>query len=296
MKPLVKLTGLSAWHSLLLLLIFAGSCTNIYFEQPVPQGGKALDAFPADWTGVYKEEKEHEEGSSVYVDCIRFERLSETQLLVSGETRIAQKDMTGFRADLEAQKKSGKLIDYLLTERFLMTTIPVDDESRIGITAEQRVAPLFKEGNWYILGKSPEPMLLFDLKATQLTRFESQGPSEGGDGLFSQADSLSSELIRLAARQKDGGFYFNLFKNDNGLWEVYYLTQPAKGEMLVKTSVLKDDKDFEQRLDFYKGITPFAKLEGRKDYKIAPTDQALGRLIADENLLQTTRLKKISDK
>lgn len=255
-----------------------------------------MNTFPADWAGVYKEEKETAEGGSLYVDCLRFERLSETQLLVSGETRIAQKDMPAFRADLEAQKKDGKLIDYLLTERFLITKVPVNDENRSGITAEQRVAPLFKEGDWYILGKSSEPMLLFDLKAVQLTRFERQGPSEGGDGLFAQADSLSSEFIRLAARHKDGGFYFNMFKDDIGLWELYYLTQPAKGEMLVKTSVLNDEKTFERRLDFYNGITPFTQLEGRKDYKIAPTDRALEQLLAEDGLLQTTRLKKISDK
>lgn len=296
MKPLVKLTGFSAWHNLLFLLVFAGSCTNIYFEQPVPRGGKALNTFPADWAGVYKEEKESTEEGSVYIECLRLERLSETQLLVSGETRIAQKDMAAFRADLETQKKDGKLIDYLLTDRFLITTVPVDDANRSGITTEQRMAPLFREGNWYILGKSPEPMLLFDLKAAQLTRFERQGPSEGGDALFAQADSLSSEFIQLAARQKDGGFYFNMFKKDKSLWELYYLTQPAKGEILVKTSVLKDDKAFERRLDFYNGITPFTQLEGRKDYKIAPTDRALDQLLAAEGLLQTTRLKKISDK
>jgi hypothetical protein len=37
-------------------------------------------------------------------------------------------------------------------------------------------------------------------------------------------------------------------------------------------------------------------VEGRKDYKIAPTDRALDQLLAAEDLLQTTRLKKISDK
>lgn len=295
MKSAIRLSGLSAGCSLLFLLFFASSCTNVYFENPVPQNAKALNTFPADWAGVYAEEPSPGEEGSIYVNCFRLERLSGTQLLVSGEIRIARKDLPGLKADLEAQKKSGKLISYLLTERFLIATAPVKDENRPGVSAEQQITVLYREGDWYILERTPEPLMLFDLESARMTKLEQHEPFETGAALFPHADSLSSEQTQLVARQKNGGFYLNALKNDSNLWELYYLTQPAAGRLLIKTSELKDEKAFEQRLDFYNGITPFAKLEGGKDYKIAPTDQALEQLLKEEDFLKTLYLKKISD-
>jgi len=292
MKSAIRLSSLSAGCSLLFLLVFASSCANVYFENPVPRGGDALRSFPADWAGVYEEPNSGEE-KTIFLNCLRLERLSDTKLMVSGETRIAREDLPALRADLEAQKKSGKLISYLLTERFLITTAPVADENRPGVSEEQYFTQLYKEGNWYILGKTPEPMILFDLESARMTRFEKQGQSVTDGGLFSQADSLSSEQTRLVARQKGKGIYLNMLKADTNLWELYYIAQPAKGELVVKTSVLQDEKTLDRRLDFYNGITPFVKLQDGKNYKIAPTDRALEQLLAEKDLLQTTVLKKI---
>jgi hypothetical protein len=153
MKSAIRLSSLSAGCSLLFLLVFASSCANVYFENPVPQGGDALRSFPAEWAGVYEEPNSGEE-KAIFLNCLRLERLSDTELMVSGETRIAREDLPALRADLEAQKKSGKLISYLLTERFLITTAPVADENRPGVSEEQHFTQLYKEGNWYILGKN----------------------------------------------------------------------------------------------------------------------------------------------
>jgi hypothetical protein len=138
-------------------------------------------------------------------------------------------------------------------------------------------------------------MILFDLESARMTRFEKQGQGKSDSGLFPQADSLSSEQTRLVARQKGNGIYLNMLKDDNSLWELYYITQPAKSELVVKTSVLQDEKTLDRRLDFYNGITPFVKLQDGKNYKIAPTDRALEQLLAEKDLLQTTVLKKISE-
>ena len=295
MKPSLKLSGIFAWFGLLTLLILAGSCTGVYFENPVPRDAGSLESFPEDWAGVYWEEPNDQEERPVYLECLRLERLNGTELLVSQETRIAEKDMPRLRAELEQRKNDGRLISYLLTDRFLIATVPVDDKDRPDVTTEQQVAQLYKERDWYIVGGSSAPVTKFDLKSGLMTKYETRELQQAGNAFFIPADSLSSEPTRLVARRKDGGFYLNVLREDGKLWELYYVTQSAPGELLVKTSVVKNEKDFQRRLDFYNGITPFVKMEGEKDYKISPDDRALEKLLTDEDLFQVTRLKKISE-
>lgn len=295
MNPLLKVTGIFGWIGLVLSLISGGSCTSVYFETPVPRDAERLEVFPEDWAGVYWEEPADGEERPVYMECLRLELLGATELLVSQETRIAEKDMPRLRAELEQRKKDGRLIGYQLTDRFLMATIPVDDKDRPGVTTEQQVAQLYKKGEWYIVGGSAAPVTKFDLKSGLMTKYETHRLRQASNTFFFPADSLSSEATRLVARRKDGGIYLNGLREDGALWELYYVTQAANGDLRVKTSVVKNEKDFQRRFDFYNGITPFVKLEGEKDYKIAPDDRALEKLLTDEDLFQVTRLKKISE-
>lgn len=296
MNPLFKVSGIFGWIGLAILLITGGSCTSVYFENPVPRDAERLEAFPEGWAGVYWEEPAEGEERPFYMECLRLELVSATELLVSQETRIAEKDMPRLRAELEQRKKDGRLIDYQLTGRFLIATVPVDDKDRPGVTTEQQVAQLYKEGDWYIVGGSSAPVTAFDLKSGLMTKYETRELHQAGNAFFFQADSLSSEPTRLVARRNGGGIYLNILRDDKVLWELYYVMQPAQNELLVKTSVVKNEKDFQRRFDFYNGITPFVKLEGEKDYKIAPDDRALEKLLAEEDLFQVTRLKKISEK
>lgn len=296
MNPLLKVTGIFGWIGLVILLISGGSCTSIYFETPVPRDAERLEAFPEDWTGVYWEEPADGEERPVYMECLRLERLSATGLLVSQETRIAEKDMPRLRTELEQRIKDGRLIGYQLSDRFLIATIPVDDKDRPDVRTEQQVAQLYREGDWYIVGGSAAPVTTFDLKSGLMTKYETRELRQAaGNAFFFQADSLSSESTRLVARRKNGGIYLNGLREDGTFWELYYVTQAANGDLRVKTSVVKNEKDFQRRFDFYNGITPFVKLEGEKDYKIAPDDRALEKLLTDEDLFQVTRLKKISE-
>lgn len=293
MKAIAKLMNVLARPALVAWVVLTSSCSNIYFENPVPSDAAALGSFPEQWEGVYWEVPPKGEEIPAYRECLRLDRLSDAELLVSQETRIAAKDMPRFRAELEQQKREGRLIRYTLTDHFLMTTAPVDDKERPGVSAEQQVIPLFKEGEWYILGLSAGPLMLFDLKTGQLTRYETQ-VLQGGGALFSRADSLSSQQARLVARQKGSHIYLNSLREKGDLWELICINQSAKGELRVITSAVKEKKEFEQRLEAYDRITPFVKLDGENNYKIAPTDQALEKLLADEHLFQTTTLKKIS--
>lgn len=296
MNPLLKVSGIFSWLALAVLLVSAGSCTSVYFENPVPGDAEKLEAFPEDWAGVYWEAPTDGEERLVYLECLRLDRLSDTELLVSQETRIAEQDMPRLRADLEQRKKDGRLVSYQLTDRFLIATIPVDDKDRPGVTTEQQVTQMYKEGEWYILGGSAAPLARFDLKSGQMTKYETRELNGNGTATFPRADSLSSEQTRLVARRKNGGIYLNVLRDDGVLWELYHVTQPVQGELQIKTSIVKNEKDFKRRFDFYNGITPFIQLEGEKDYKIAPDDRAVEKLLADEDLFQVTRLKKISQR
>lgn len=295
MNPLIRVSGIFSWLGLVISLISGGSCTSIYFETPVPRDAERLEAFPEDWAGVYCEEPADGEERPVYMECLRIDLVSATELLVSQETRIAEKDMPRLRAELEQRKKDGRLIGYQLTDRFLIATVPVNDEDRPGVTTEQQVAQFHREGDWHIVGGSSAPVTKFDLKSGLMTKYETHELRQAGNAFIFQADSLSSESTRLVARRKNGGIYLNGLRKDGALWELYYVTQAANGDLQVKTSVVKNEKDFQRRFDFYNGITPLVQLEGEKDYKIAPDDRALEKLLTDEALFQVTRLKKISE-
>lgn len=280
----------------LFLTLLASACTTIYFEKPVPQGGTALQAIPPDWAGVYAEVPTKTDASaqpSIYRECLRLEISAGSKLLVTEEVRIHESDMPRLRADLEEQKRSGKLDDYLLTEGYLFATTRVHDENKPGTTTEQQIARIFRQGPWYIIGGTPEPLILFDLAAGQTTGFDVHHGVGLSQTVLPNADSVSTTLTPLQVRQKGKGYYFNTWKKENGLWELYYVTQPEPGVLIVKTSTVQDKDALERRLDHYNAITPFIK-EGDNNYRINPTDQALEQLLSDDKLLETTRLEKIS--
>ena len=276
--------------------ILMSACTSVYFKKPVPQNGNALAEIPAGWAGVYVEEPEQRDETSIYRHCIRLERLGATRLLVTEETRIHASDIPKLKQELDEMKSVGKLNEYLLTDRFLMTLEPVNDTTRPGITAERRITQLFRQNQWYILAASAKPTMLFDLETATVAGFDVQEHTGGNSAVIPDSDSLSTSSMRLVALQKDNGYYLNQLAQDEGsLWELYYVVQPSPNELVLKTSVLKNKERFEKRLKQYNAITPFAQSNDGNAYIIDPTDAALEQLLADDELFHVTRMRKIEN-
>lgn len=289
----------NTWNCLIykafLLFVPFLACTNVNFEQPVPQKGDALRGFPADWTGTYVSDIKDEEGKSefeqIFRTCYRFERLSDRKLLVLSETRLHENDLPRLRKALDGEKKTGKLLEYQISGGFIRCTVKLDEPEPAGAT-EQQFTPLIKKGPWYILAQTVTPFRLFDLEAGTQQEFEQQEDGKLKAAWLPGSDSLTVKQFRLVARQLRNGYYFNTQEEPDAKWALLYVTQPAKDQLLVKISNLEDSQDFERRQDYFNAITPFRKTDDNK-YVINPTDPALGQLLAEKHLFQTTVLRKI---
>ncbi|MBK9338965.1 MAG: hypothetical protein IPM98_21470 [Lewinellaceae bacterium] len=277
-----------------LVAIFATSCTDIYFENPVPQGGEALRSAPTEWLGLYVVEpdagEEVSELEAIFRTCFRFERTEEGNLLVSTENRLHATDLPRLKKELEAQKQAGKLLDYQLTESFIFCRLKTTEEDHIGV--EEQYATLIKSGSWYVLGQTVQPYWLFDFKAGKRIEYERERQAILRAEWLPAADSVSVKSSRLVARQQQKTWYFNTRKEADTTWSLIGLEQDAKGTLRITLSSLNDRKTFEQRMEYYNAITPFRK-DGENRYVINPTDEALQQLMKKENLFQTIRMQQL---
>ena len=269
------------------------SCTNVYFENPVPQKAEALSAVPEALPGLYEfvnqEEKNEDNAFEQFKNCILIENTGESQLLVSSETRLHERDLPALKARLEAKKAAGEISDYTLTNRFLLCTamIPAENDAR---KPQQQYVSLTKEGSWYVVAQTRRPFMLLDFKtgtSSALTAVKSGNMS----GLLPEADSLETEPARLVARSKDGGYYFNREKTEVAGWELMCLL-PRAGGWLLKTSDVAKDKEFKDRLGDFSKITPFEKIDESK-YRIHPNDGELARLLAEKDLFYAAELRRL---
>jgi hypothetical protein len=193
----------------LVLALVAVSCTNVYFERPVPQSGAPVRGIPAEWAGLYVSEPGPAEAVSeleqIFQQCFRLELLSGTRLLVSQEWRLHENNLDQLRAALEVQKKEGKLIDFQLLGSLILYTM----RSESGGQVEQQYVALIRQGEWYILPQTVAPFQLYDLEAGLQTQYEQEEPAAPVSEWLPGADTLSSKATRLVARQHAGGWYFN---------------------------------------------------------------------------------------
>jgi hypothetical protein len=271
--------------------LFAASCTQVYFEKPVPQQGTVLHTVPTDWAGVYIAEPEHAEEppleEQLFPQFFRLERISETQLLVSSEHRIHEKELPRLRLALDEQVAEGTLIRYQLSESMILCTVLNEAGAE-----EQQYTALLKTGSWYLLPQTMAPFHLYDLKAGLLTEFDSDNQIRTSAALLPMADRIETEAGKLAARQNRKGWYFNTQKGPESNWSLLYIEQAGEDRLRIKQSYLENEEAFKKRLDYFNAITPFRETASN-NYEIDPSDQALERLLVEDGLFQTTVLRKL---
>lgn len=276
------------------LLLAALSCTNVYFENPVPQKAEALSAVPEALPGLYEfvnqEENDKDNAFEQFKNCIVIEKTGESQLLVSSEMRLHERDLPALKARLEAKKAAGEISNYTLANHFLLCTamIPAENDTR---KPQQQYISLTKEGSWYVVSQTRQPFMLLDFKtgvSSALTAVKSGNMS----GLLPEADSLEMEPARLVARSQDGAYYFNREKTEVTGWELMCLLPRASGGWLLKTSDVAKDKEFRDHLGDFSKITPFEKIDESK-YRIHPNDDELARLLAEKDLFYTAELRRL---
>lgn len=274
------------------LLLTCISCSHVYFENPVPQSAEAISVIPDELPGVYAFEDDNESEAilNVFKNCIAIEKVNRTQLLVSWEVRLHEKDVPELKAHLDAKKMAGEISDYSWSERFIFCTAlkSADDGSS---RPEQQFTTLAKEGAWYVLTQTREPYMMLDFEAGTLSSFKAQN-SEATTQVLPKADSLEIKPLRLVARTKDGAYYFNTRSDENPGWDLMYLKQNLPGTWLLKTSDINHKEVFEERLAEFNKITPFRKVEDSK-YLINPRDVELEMLLAENELFYSATLRKL---
>ncbi len=275
-------------------VLFLGvfSCTNIYFKDPVPQSAQTLSTAPDALSGVYayidETESESDPVKALFRNCVRIEKANDVQVLISFESRLAEKDMPKLKAQMESQRSAGTISAYTLTDHFLLyTTVSTENEGNL--KQQQQYIALEKEGSWFIVSQSRKPAMLLDFKAAT---FAELSTSEGAADEFLDADSLEVETSTLSARMKRDGYYFNFLKKDDPGWSLFCLIPDASGGWLLKSSSVGNQQDFKDNLAAYRKITPFEAVSDSK-YRVAPTDAELERLLAEKDLFQTAFLRRL---
>lgn len=280
------------------LLLLSSSCTQIYFEKPVPQDGQPLLAPPPGLQGAYEilddgpEEGEQSDPLEAWLKpCFYFEKLDDGRLLVSEETRFHERDWANIKSFLAQKKADGTLAAYTMGERNILYTTAADTAG----AQSSAYVPITKSGSWYILTRSQKPTQMFQFapqNATQI-KLEVKG---NGDNFLPDADSLSMETSVLVALQRAGACFLNAQAVGESYWSLIHYTQDVQGEVQLKFSSMgyASDSLIENNRAHYEAITHFAKTPN-DNYLIHPDDRALDALLADPQLFKTLRLRKLKD-
>ena len=280
--------------AVILLAVLTTACTNVYFENPVPQRGERVRAAPSELTGLYLFEPGAGETLSEWEQllrpCFRIEATDKGNLLVSTENRLHTRDVSNLKKALDTQKRDGKLLDYQMTESAITCTVQKEEEGRIWVE-EQSVA-LIKSGSWYVVAQSAKPYWLFDFEAGRQLEYKTEKSTPANSDWFPDAGLTQADTASLVALQKSKTWYFNTRKGDEKAWSLVCVEQASNDVLVVKFSSLDNKAAFEERAAYYNAITPFRK-ESDTRYLINPTDAALERLLQEEQLFETVRLRKI---
>lgn len=279
-------------------LLLAFSCTNFYFEKPVPQTGDALTSAPANLEGVY-EVLDERSGQPIDPDelfpwvklCYIFEKLEGERLMVSTDARFHERDFERTKAVFAQKKAEGFITDYAIGQRMIFYTLAPNDTGKI----EQAYIPMLKSGQWYVLTGSHVPDRLFDFQQRKCLEADN-ARIRSMEQMLPGGDSLSTKSLALEARQKAGAFYLNTREEGKPGWSLIYGVPAGNGDWLLKLSNMTSisDSSFNTNRAYYESITPFRKLDGN-DYLVNPDDRALGKLLADTNLFASIRLRKLEE-
>ncbi len=281
------------------LLLLSSSCTQIYFEKPVPQEGQPLLAAPPGLQGAYEILDDDPEGSKPsdpletwLKSCFYFEKSDDGRLLVSEETRFHERDWANIKSHLAQKKVDGTLADYTVSDRSILYTTAMDTAGK----QSSAYVPIIKSGSWYILTRTQKPTRLFHFAPQNATQIKLEVKGNGGDNFLPDADSLSMETSVLVARQRAGAYYLNAQAAGDAYWSLIHYTQDVQGDVQLKFSSLgyASDSLIENNRAHYEAITHFAKTPG-DNYLINPDDRALDALLADPALFKTLRLRKLKD-
>ncbi len=290
------------------LLLLSSSCTQIYFEKPVPQDGQPLLAPPPGLQGAYEmlddgpeeglsaealvEEGQQSDPLAAWLKpCFYFEKLDDGRLLVSEETRFHERDWVNIKSFLAQKKADGTLTEYTVSERSILYTTAVDTAGK----QSSAYVPMIKSGSWYILTRTQKPTRLFSFSPQNATQIKLEVKTNGDDFL-PDADSLSMETSVLVARQRAGAFFFNAQAAGESYWSLIHYSQDVQGDIQLKFSSLgyASDSLIENNRAHYEAITHFAKTPS-DNYLINPDDRALDALLADPKLFKTMRLRKLKE-
>ncbi len=280
--------------AVILLAVLTTSCTNVYFENPVPQRGESMRAAPAELAGLYLLEPGAGETLSEWEEllrpCFRIEATDKGNLLISTENRLHAKDVSRLRKALETQRKEGKLLDYEMTESAITCLVRKEEEGRIW--QEEHSVTLIKSGSWYVVAQTAKPYWLFDFEAGRQLEYKSEQRDQASNDWFPEAARLQADTAQLVALHKYPIWYFNTRKGDEKAWSLLCVERVGNDALRVKFSSLDNKAVFEERAAYYNAITPFRK-EGDNRYVINPTDGALDLLVQDAQLFETMLLRKI---
>jgi len=280
--------------AVILLAVLTTACTNVYFENPVPQRGERVRTAPAELTGLYLLEPGAGETLSEWEEllrpCFRIEATDKGNLLISTENRLHARDVSRLKKALETQRQEGKLVDYQMTESAITCTVKKEEEGRTWIE-EQSVA-LIKSGSWYVVAQTAKPYWLFDFEAGRQLEFKTEQRDRASNDWFPEAARVQADTAQLVALHKSPIWYFNTRKGDEKAWSLLCVERVGNDALRVKFSSLDNKAVFEERAAYYNAITPFRK-EGDNRYVINPTDGALDLLVQDAQLFETVLLRKI---
>ena len=121
------------------------------------------DALPGLYEFVNHEERNEDNAFEQFKNCILIEKAGESQLLISWEARLHERDLPALKARLESKKAAGEISNYTLTDHFLLCTVmvPVENDTR---HPQQQFISLTKEGSWYVVSQTRQPFMLLDFK------------------------------------------------------------------------------------------------------------------------------------
>jgi len=280
--------------AIILLAVFSSACTNVYFENPVPQRGERVRTAPTELRGLYLVEpgagETLSEWEELFRPCFRIEATDKGNLLISTESRLHVNDLSRLKKALDAQKSEGKLLDYQMTESAITCTVQQEEEGRTWV--EVQAVALIKSGSWYVQAQSAKPYWLFDFAAGRQLEYNPEQSTQTKNDWLQEASRMQADTSQLVALQKSKTWYFNTRKGDEKAWSLVCVEQIASDALHIKFSSLDNKAAFEERAAYYNAITPFRK-EGDNRYVLNPTDVALERLMQEEQLFKTVQLRKI---
>lgn len=277
----------SQWLAMAALLLLA-SCNFAYFEKPVPAGAAELKTVPAFLTGEYEaagsEALDNEQG--LLRTLFKFEKLSETQLMVSMESALPAKDLPKMGKALAKAQEEGRIQDYYVSERVVYFMPAANDEE----DPEGVAVYLEKSGDWI---RSPQWLLttyIIDLSNGKMIVFDYGNLLNSNDVLLAPGKTESSKKTMVAKARGDEVWLSA--EEAPGKWGLFYFKRLSDKELALKGTLFFDDQHFGNHRAKFEAVTLFRK-DDNSDFILNPSDEQLKTLLADPELFGNVRLKKL---